>query len=411
MRRLLTILLILSSLMAKAQTPAYTTHLIGPFAAFHGQHANYKWPLIVHVPTQSYPGELFALVLDGHGIGEKSHNSSTMAGHTTANVTDLFSNGQPQFWRYTNSAYIGKRYAAPGRTDSIKFIYAAFQVWGGLSGQSGDPRVWPTYNYNSLLWLIATYGHLIDRSRIYLTGLSFGAGGVWSAMQWPEISQLVAGFIALAPGYFSTSGFTPLYNMKNIADWPGGFIAAHSINDSTTDSHPCGIAGNFKCSNVCTPPNPPCTGNGWNTTTNTVIYGYGSYYTDRAIDSIKKYNYRCQWTYWRRNTNGHNVWDDVYNPDRATTTRTLANGNSYQNNIPWQSLMLKYTTTGHKKYVLLNIPEVSMQEVLAAVVDDQLKVKPWRKEGEPPMTFTVGDAIYTTYTVQDKKSKYLITST
>lgn len=390
MRRYLLIISFIFS-VGYSQTPAYQTFMIGPFAAFHGQHANYKWPLIVHVPVQEYPGEKFALVLDWHGIGEKSHNSSTIAGSTTANVTDLFSNGQPKHWRYTNSPYIGKKYAAPGRTDSIKFIYAAGQVFGGLDGNSGDMRIWPTYTYNSLLWLIASYGHLIDRSRVYLTGLSFGGGGVWSAMQWPEISELVAGFIALAPGYISSAGFTPSYNFKNIADWGGGIIAIHSINDSTTDSHSCGT--------------PPCNGNGWNTTTNTQILYAGSWFSDRAIDSLKKYNYRCQITYWRRNTGGHNVWDDIWDPARSTTIRTLANGNTFSHNVPWQSLLLRHTNTGHTKYVLLNIPHVEFKEVLATTEKD-LPIKQWTKPGESPYVFIVGSAVFAVLPNEKRKRKH-----
>lgn len=381
MKKLLFILSIFISTFATSQSPAYQTFLIGPFAAFHGQHANYKWGLIVHVPVQDYPGELFAMVLDEHGIGEKSHNSSTMAGHTAANVTDLFSNGQPKHWQYTTSSYIGKRYSAPGRTESYKFIYAAFQVWGGLDGNSGDFRIWPTYTYNSLLWLLATYGHLIDRSRVYLTGLSFGGGGVWSAMQWPEISQLVAGFIALCPGYISSSGFTPLYNFKNIADWPGGIIAVHSINDSTTDSHSCA--------------SPPCTGGGYP----------GSWYSDRAIDSIRKYKYRCQFTYWRRNTGGHNVWDDIWDPARSTTIRTLANGNTFSHNVPWQSLLLRHTNTGHTKYVRLNIPQVEFKEVLATT-EKHLPIKQWAKPGESPYVFIVGSTLFAVLPNEKHKRKH-----
>ena len=388
MRRYLLIISFIFS-VGYSQTPAYQTFLIGPFAAFHGQQANYKWGLIVNVPA-GCATKACALALDEHGIGEKSHNSSTMAGHTAANVTDLFSNGQPKHWRYTNSPYVGKKWAAPGRTDSIEFIYAAFQVWGGLDGNSGDFRIWPTYTYNSLLWLLASYGHLIDWSRIYLTGLSFGGGGVWSAMQWPEISQLVAGFIALAPGYISSSGFTPLYNFKNIADWAGGIIAVHSINDSTTDSHSCGT--------------PPCNGNGWNTTNNTQILYAGSWYSDRAIDSLRKYKYRCQFTYCRRNTGGHNVWDDIYDPARSTTIRTLANGNTFSHNVPWQSLMLKYTSTGHKKYVLLDIPQVQFKEVLAKA-EKGSELKEWIKPGEPSYVFTVGDDVFAVINNRDEWEK------
>jgi hypothetical protein len=326
MRKLIVILLCLASSASHSQCSKI---LIGPYAAFHGFYSGIKIPLLFHQPpdaTQTlagnqaaqYKGKKYPVIIDFHGQGEITTSfPSSVSSVTTADLDDLYSNGMPQYVRTSTSAYVGKRYAAPGRTDSTQFFYAFPQTWQGYANPS--PVAVPAITYYVIQWIKANYSNIIDTTKIYITGLSLGGFQVLFSMQFPEISKDVAAFIEQCAGGLTVGGFTPAYNFKNIAeDWGGMGIFAHSINDPVTDKNPS--------------------------------TGSGAWYTQRAIDSINKYKNKTVTMSIRIYTDAtHNVWDRLENPVNKNNSYAEANGNSIVHSIPFQSLLLPWSTKGRRK--------------------------------------------------------------
>lgn len=305
------------------QTSVTTTTMIGPFAAYRGQQPNWKWPLVVSLPQEAldYRAGLTkvkpkcACSLDGHGIGERSTSYPSMSTYGSGDAYYVFRYGQPIYWQYNTSAYWGVHYSSPGKSENKCWIYAAFQVW------QGDAYIWPTYYRNSLKYLIQTYGDVMDLDYVYITGLSFGAGGgAGVALQDPEVLDMIAGVHLLMVGYDNTPGFTPSYNWKILKDkdWKGLIVLEHSIDDDITTKSP--------------------------------VTGSGAYWAERVADSLLKYKGSYRVVFRRRTTGKHTVpVIDAWNPARANVVIPMANGNTYTHAIPWQSFLLTASRSGWKK--------------------------------------------------------------
>lgn len=317
MRRLIFLYLLFISSTALGQM---TEHLAGPFAAYRGQHSGMKMPYLLHIPPNAeqtragtgHINEKYPLIIDFHGIGERTSSFASMSAVTTADLTKLYNNGIPPKLRTTTSSLVGKTYTVPGQT-AKQFIYISPQCYGGYS------YFYPTYGYNAIKTAKETLADILDTGRIYFAGLSFGGGAVWTMLQDKDINSQVAGAIANCPGYFEYVWNSPKSdanrNLRNIADWGGILIACHSTNDDVTDPSPSGI---------------------------------GSWYTDRGVDSVLKYNGITTLVVYRWTTGGHYIWDRAYSPSNQSVTYPVFNGNLRGFATPFQQMLLPYSTDGRR---------------------------------------------------------------
>jgi hypothetical protein len=320
MRKLIIILFSLCVvLQALSQTPAYQTYQLGPFPAYKGQYEGWKWPLVVTEPPEiktyiatnkTSEKPLCACSLDGAGIGERSTNYPNMATYGTGDAYELFQYGQPPNWQFTTSPYYGVKYSSPGRSENKCWLYASFQVW------QGDGYTRQTYWYNSLRWLIDKYGpnglNVLDTNRIYITGLSLGAGGVAGALQDENILNMIAGSYSLMTGYYNVPNFSPSFNWQALRNtkWRGIIVIEHALDD------------------------------------NIVTYMMSR----NMADSIAKYKLPITLVYRERVNGAHTlVVNDAWDPGRANVNITLSNGNTYNHAVRWQSMLLMRTKSGRRK--------------------------------------------------------------
>jgi hypothetical protein len=316
-------LLFLSVIMvvsAFSQTPSYTVHLIGPLAQYRGAGTNLKIPFLQILSADAnqtiagtgYIGKKYPLIIGFHGAGEKTTSYSSASTVSTGNITSLFNTSLPSLLRYTSSTLYNKRYAAVGRTDSTSFCYLFPQTYGGYR------YTYQTYPYNMIKYAKDSLSHIIDTNRIYLAGLSLGGGAVLIALQDTAILKDVAGAIANCSGYINPAGVTP-YNFQALSQWGGLLILTHSTNDSVTDKNPATREG--------------------------------SYYSDRARDSIYKYpGYITHLIYKRWTTGGHNgIWDRAYNPANSVNIYPQSNGQNSAFDVNFHSYLLSYSRTGDGK--------------------------------------------------------------
>lgn len=316
MRKLiLTIVSVVIMITALSQTPAYLTELIGPFPAYKGQHANYKWPIVITFPPEAlaYINGLTkvkpkcACSVDAHGIGERSSTYPSMSTYGTNDAYRLFHYGQPPNWQFTSSPYYNVKYSSPGKNENKCWIYVAFQVW------QGDGYTYATYWRNTLRHMLTKYADVVDPYRVYITGLSLGAGGVMGvALQDDEVLDMIAGAWALMTGYDKVPSAQYNWKILKQKNWKGLIVVEHSTDDDVTTN--------------------------------------GSQWSDRAVDSLLKYNGAYRVVYRRRTTGKHTVpVSDAWNPNRASINIPLSNGNTYNHLIPWQSILLTATNSGKRK--------------------------------------------------------------
>lgn len=314
--KILSFLLISAS--SFSQTPATENKIIGPLAAYRGFDANLKIPFLQALSgdakqTRAGTGFLnkkYPLIIGLHGIGERTVSYPSMASISTGDLYKLFTTSLPSLVRYTNSQLYNKRYAQPGGTDSTSFCYLFPQGWQGSS------EFWPTYVYYMIKYAEDSLSDIIDLSRIYLTGLSWGGGAVMLALQDTTILKKVAAGRPISMGYFKVSRYP--YNFKALAEW-GGFIGiSHAINDSVTVRNPVTKAG--------------------------------SYLSDQVNDSILKYKGTTICVYERWTTGGHDfVWDRIYNLNNAATNWPVTNGQFVNYLLNMHSQFLMFNTRWRKR--------------------------------------------------------------
>ena len=340
MRKLLSIFLLFVIAGASAQT---TDVVIGPYAGFGRLAAeinatnNIRIPLKYYIPASALPylpggakagqrpPHLYMFNIDLHGCDKRTTTFANFAAVTTAELGKLFSNHMAQYVQTSTSDYVNKKFAAPGKTDSFEVIYAFPQAFGGTNANScsvpysGLGLFEPAYVWYTYQWMVQQFGNLIDKKHCYLTGLSFGAGGVWIAAQMLQVRKLFAGFRIAAPGYIDlrniASGNTAPgvgSNWAALDSFPGIIVMVHSTDDTQTDKKP-----------------------------GTSI---GCWYSDVARDSLLKRKSVATVVFVRKTNGDHSgSWNSWQDPDNKSVAYPMSNGQSWIFNYPWQGFMLSYS--------------------------------------------------------------------
>jgi hypothetical protein len=320
MKKILHIIIgVLLVLQAGAQTPAATSEIMGPFGPYRGINNGLIIPYLKVLSADAkqtlagtgFIGKKYPVIIGACGIGEETKSYPTMAGMGTADLPDLYATSLPKLVRYTNSPLYNKRYAAPGRTDSTSYCYLFPQPWQGYS------YFYPSYAY--WLWVneIRPNHHIYDTTRVYIVGLSYGAGFMLMCWQDPNLQDKFAGGYGAAPGFNKTTNLP--------TDWLGAANAGwfvrlgHSTNDSTTPKNP-----------------------------STKV---GSYISDQVSDSIRKYGGISIFDYDRWITGGHSTWDRWQDPTNAATNYPQSNGQNVNYLIDLHSVFLQFSTKGRRKVV------------------------------------------------------------
>lgn len=297
------IIFLLAVIVAGDGIGQMTSHLIGPLPAYNGQHAGTKIPYLEYEPLmvrdgRAKPDEKFPCIIALHGIGERTDNYATMSAVSTGELNDLYVNGLPTLLQTSTSALSGKRFAPPGTTDSTEFYVYAPQCWGGYS------YFYPIYGDAMIDEVLKN--PRVDPNRIYLVGLSFGAGAVLVWLQDRNISDRIAGAVAVSAGYSRYVWDSPQHSdYTNFAKWNGLLILAHCMDDDVTQrkfsSDPISIT------------NP------------------GSWHSDRAYDSIVNVQKGpTQVIYFQWLTGKHNgPWYRLFHPNNFVNAYALNNGQSY----------------------------------------------------------------------------------
>jgi hypothetical protein len=307
-------------------------------------HGNYDVPFLLFTPPDavatmtglstrkglSVKGKKYPLIIHMHGIGERSRSYSSPSAMGTADLPDLYVTGPPPLMRNSSSPLYDKRFAAPGKTDSTEFFWIFPQVYGGIGGNASDAAdyAWLMYGNEILKWCHRNLPDIIDYTRVYVAGLSFGGGWVWVTVQDSLLNKQIAAGVPIAPGYLTYTGLhltgTPgnndPYNFGLVARSRIPMYGIHALNDPTT-------------------PKPSGTTD-------------GAYISNRCFDSIAKYKAGGSWIYRKRTTGGHNVWDAAWNPTYENTSIQLVNGQSYTQSPPIQSWLLQWSTKGRRHMAL-----------------------------------------------------------
>jgi len=261
-----------------------TQHIIGPLPAYNGSHANTKIPYLLYTPLevrngQDDPNEKFPVIIALHGIGERTDQYSTMASVSTGDLVDMYTTGLPTLYQTSTSAMAGRKFAAPGRptSEAQEFYVYAPQVWQGHS--------YFYHIYGDAMLDEIAKNPKADLTRVYIIGLSFGGGGVLVWLQDRNLSDRIAGAVALCAGYYRYAWQSPAgSDYPNFCNWGGLLIMGHSANDDVTNRRDNSLP-------LDTLTNP------------------GSFYSDRAYDSLVNHK-DCKTTviYHKWTTGGHNVW-------------------------------------------------------------------------------------------------------
>lgn len=300
----------------------FTQHLIGPLPAYNGQHANTKIPYLKHTPKelQDNPGSTkkYPVIISLHGIGERTSSYATMASVSTGDLNKLLVSGTglPPHFATSTSVLVGDVwYPYKDSTQrAYQFFVYAPQCWQGYS------YFYPIYG-DGMLDEIEKNPNA-DLNRIYLVGLSFGAGAVLVWLQDPNIADRIAAAFSSCAGYSRYIWDSPQHSdYTSFSNWNGLLIAQHSINDSTTDP-----------SILCCP------------------RGKGSWHTDRAVDSINnRYKGRTTVEYYQYTTGGHVIWDRAFNPANANVNYSLTSGLTMNWSMPLFSRLLTRSRTKNRR--------------------------------------------------------------
>jgi hypothetical protein len=317
------VFLFLLPLMVFAQTETMTSHLIGPFPAYRGHASNIKIAFLQCLSQDAKDtragtgvvGKKYPLIIGHHGQGERTDLIQTISVMNTSELSELYVTSLPSLLRYTTSVLYNKQYAVPwtaSTADSTSFCYLFPQVWGGYT------YTYLSYSYYLLQYVKDSLSDIIDTNRIYLAGLSLGGGHIMLAMQDTAILEQVAAMAANCPGYINPSAVGHPPNWRAASRWGGGLLLTHSTNDSITDKHP---------------------------TTRE-----GSYYSDRARDSLLKWKGITTLIYRRWTTGGHGIWDRMYNPANANRTDfPMTNGQNGNWSFGMHNYFLLFSYKGRRK--------------------------------------------------------------
>lgn len=300
-----------------------TQHLLGPVAAYKGQHANTKIPYLMYTPKDLtvHPTRRYPVIITYHGIGERTELYSTMSSVSTGDLPDLLISGTglPPYYSTATSALSGKKWKIPGSTfgdwrDSTEFWVYSPQCWQGYS------FFYPIYTVRMLEVIKANPN--VDTNRIYMVGLSFGGGAILTHLQDKFISDQIAGAFESCAGYSRYTWADPdSSNYLSFGDWNGYLLAMHSRNDSTTDPVL-----------MCCP------------------RGDGSWHTTRAVDSLNnRAKSKTTVEYYNYTTGSHVIWDRAYNPLNAATNYSLYNGQTMNWSVPFQERLLRYTNAQNRR--------------------------------------------------------------
>jgi hypothetical protein len=313
-------LVILSVAESSAQSFTMTPHLLTNLPSYRG-HAVSRiafWECLSADALQTragtgYLNKKYPLIIGHHGIGERTDQYPSRSTLGIGDLNSLSRTSLPSLLDYSNDVLYNKRYLIPGTTDSTSYCYLFPQVW------QGDAYTWPAYTYYMIKYAKDSLYDIIDTTRIYVAGLSLGGGGVLYAMQDTTILEQVAAMAANCPGYINPSAGALPPNWRAASRWGGGLLLGHSTNDSVTDKHP---------------------------TTRV-----GSYYSDRARDSLLKWKGITTLIYRRHTTGGHNgYWDRMYNPSNANRTDyPQTNGQNGNWSVGMHNYFLMFSTKGRRK--------------------------------------------------------------
>jgi hypothetical protein len=343
MKKLFLILsVILSAVLSQAQCTSHllsTAQVDGYGGSSGNAHDDYAIPYLQHIPPDAvktrngdvgFERKKYPVIVMFHGI-EAVANFATAAGVTTSQLSELYGRPPMRNLRFASGAgseLVGKRFAAPGSTDSTQFIFLAPQTW------SGAGYTFVVYPWNMLKVIRDSLGDIADTNRVYFTGLSFGGGATSVAIQDSLIRRQVAAAAIVCPGYRTYSGFVPTgpYITDPAIGSPTAFgqVARsgiptwwfHSIDDTQTD----GCGGLSSCSL-------------------------------KPVQEIVSYRPVTQPEFYHYLTGGgsdkHNVWDRVYDPNSYTASHQLVNGASTKMGgtgaITIYSWFLQYSTDGARR--------------------------------------------------------------
>jgi pimeloyl-ACP methyl ester carboxylesterase len=276
-----------------------TEHITGALPAYRGQHAGTKVPYLLYTPLEIRNGETekkYPVIIALHGIGERTDQYSTLASIGTGDLVDMYTTGIPTLLRTSTSTMSGDKFTPAGRpsSEATEFFVYAPQCWQGYS------YFYPIYG-DAMLDIIAQNPRA-DLNRIYLVGLSFGGGAVLTWLQIRDISDRIAGAVALCPGYSRFVWDSPQWSdYTNFANWGGLLLLGHSIDDATTQRPNSSLP--------ISKTNP------------------GSWHSDRAYDSIvNRYKGKTTVIYHRWETGLHNVWYRWQNPSNFSNVYPVDNG-------------------------------------------------------------------------------------
>lgn len=175
-----------------------------PFLQYTPPNVSQKQPLIIFL----------------HGQGEGSNVQTT----TTVRTLENNSHG---IFTLTKSADL-PTFTDPIRGTSHQFYMLGPQLYYSTPGCTNC--LWQD-NYITSLIAYAKSNLNVDTSRIYLTGLSLGCGGVVVALINNTINKLVAAAACTCPGYGNGSGLQHI----NIAKSGVPLWIAHAADDTTTN--------------------------------------------------------------------------------------------------------------------------------------------------------------------------------
>lgn len=178
----LCVVLIVSNLSAQSHTPRYVSMASTTNGYYEYLPENY------HSETGNYPVIIFF-----PGIGEVGNGSSS-------ELPRVLANGTP---KQINQGVFPTSFSVNGRT--FKFIVITPQFTAYPS----------TYDIDDILDYV-TANYRVDLNRIYITGLSWGGGMVWSYLC---SGITMAGRVAAA---------VPVCGSADIASWGGGTLVANS---------------------------------------------------------------------------------------------------------------------------------------------------------------------------------------
>lgn len=270
-------------------------------------------PFLLHrSKDESRPQPLLIFL---HGSGEGSPNGTmTNTGVHDETTVRVLENGSPG--NTVGPFTLTKTSDLPVFTDPIRGTTHSFYMMGPqlyykTNGQNGQTETtnrglgypWPL-NYTTALINYALSNLNIDRSRIYLTGLSLGGGGTWNMCMEPSVYKYIAAACPICPGYANNGSWDNNIRL-NLTRSGIPILAYHAQPDTATN------------------------GSGGELVSDQIIRKHNAGKPVRSVNYIKF------------NTGGHFIWNRIYTLNRGDSY-TTSNGVGYTHNELLWEWFLRY---------------------------------------------------------------------